>query len=86
MSLNCDSFARNSPDEVINGAMCIIYSMLYIIIFIMYVRIDYSPTLIDIRPRCAQRDDHTPDKPVSCNLPTFEISFVRLQYIIYIYV
>jgi hypothetical protein len=38
MSLGCDSLARNSPDEVINGVM---YSMLYIIIFIMYVRIDY---------------------------------------------
>lgn len=82
MSLDCDSLARNSPDEVINGAMCIMYSMLYIIIFIMYVRIDL-PALIDIRPRCPQRDDHTPDKPVSCNLPTFEISFVRLQYIIH---
>lgn len=42
---------------------------------IYYVRVDYGATLIDIKPRRAQRDDHAPDKPVSCNLPTFEISF-----------
>lgn len=52
------------------------YSMFYYNFHnIYYVRVDYRPTLIDIKPRCAQRDDHAPDKPVSCNLLTFEISF-----------
>jgi len=79
MPLGCDSLGRSKPGGRGDKLHEIhVYSMLYYNFhsIYFYVRVDYRPAaLIDIKPRCAQRDDHAPDKPVSCNLPTFEILF-----------